>query len=122
MFSTNNSTHDHAQSQLPDGAIALLGKGWINEISFSPDGDWLAVASTIGIWIYNTDTGEELDLPTWHTSMITSVCFSPDGCTLASASWDTTVRLWDVPTGQPKRTFTDHTSSSISTLSLREGS
>lgn len=109
MFSPNNSTHDHAQSQLPDGATALLGKGFINEIRFSPDGDWLAVASAIGIWIYNTNTGEELDLSTWHTSIITSICFSPDGSTLASGHGDGTVQLWDVATRLHKTTFSEHT-------------
>jgi WD40 repeat protein len=29
------------------------------------------------------------------------VAFSPDGALLATASWDATVRLWEVATGQP---------------------
>ena len=29
-----------------------------------------------------------------------SVCFSPDGNTLASGSWDNSIRLWDVKTGK----------------------
>ena len=40
---------------------------------------------------------------------VTSVAFSPDGQTLASGSWDETIRLWDVATGQHKKTLTGHT-------------
>ena len=33
----------------------------------------------------------------------------PDGKTLASASWDKTIHLWDVETGERRKTFIGHT-------------
>ena len=36
-----------------------------------------------------------------HTNAVASVAFSLDGQTLASGSWDYSIRLWDVRTGKP---------------------
>merc|ERR1711998_754733 len=35
-----------------------------------------------------------------HSSSVNSVCYSPDGKTLASGSYDGTVRIWDVMSGE----------------------
>ena len=45
-----------------------------------------------------------------HTSRVTKIVFSPDGATLASASEDRTIRLWDVATGTHRHTLTGHQS------------
>ena len=75
---------DSPQWSLPEGAKARLGKGRISEIQYSPDGTRVAVASSIGIWLYDTATHQEVALLTGHTSGVASVAFSPDGRTIAS--------------------------------------
>ncbi len=43
-----------------------------------------------------------------HSKDVTSVAFSPDGKTLASGSWDSTIKLWDVASGRELRTLRGH--------------
>ena len=45
-----------------------------------------------------------------HTDSISRIVFSPDGMTLASASGDRTIRLWDVATGTHQHTLSGHES------------
>ena len=49
-------TQDSPQWGLPEGAKVRFSKGVLNEIQCSPDGTRLAVASGVGIWLYNTAT------------------------------------------------------------------
>jgi serine/threonine protein kinase len=43
-----------------------------------------------------------------HSSRITSLAWSPDGKTLASASYDKTIRLYDASTGKEQATYVGH--------------
>ena len=55
------SLNTFAQFDLPEGATQRIGKGAIWEIGYSPDGKILAVASSIGTWLYDAQTGVELN-------------------------------------------------------------
>jgi WD40 repeat protein len=43
-----------------------------------------------------------------HSDRVTGVAFCPDGSRLASASWDGTVKVWDVQSGQEVLTLRGH--------------
>ena len=103
----------------------------VRSVSFSPDGQILASGSsddTIRLWnaniiekgvLWNLETGEQVKENTdrhlrtleGHTESVYTIAFSPDGKTLASGSYDETVRLWDVNTGELLKTFEGHESS-----------
>ena len=105
----------NGQWGLPEGAKLRLGKGRITEIEFSPDGKLLAVASAIGVWLYDVPTFNEIALLTGHTTPVTNMSFSLDGQTLASVDDGSTSRngpticLWDVTTGTLLKTLPGHT-------------
>ena len=56
-----------------------------------------------------------------HTKVVWSVAFSPDGGTLASGSWDQTVRLWDVEIEQLLHILTGHTNEVLSVAFSLDG-
>ena len=107
LFVQESRAEDYTRWNLPEGALARLGKGPIQKVAHSSDGTRLAVGNRIGIWIYNADTGEELALLTGHQDWrLDSVAFSPDGTALASSDWlNDAVYLWDVATGTLKDTL-----------------
>ncbi|HEX4588339.1 MAG TPA: c-type cytochrome domain-containing protein, partial [Gemmataceae bacterium] len=88
--------------------------GAVDDLKFSPDGTTLAVAGgqpsargdlrlfRVADWSLTATLGG-------HTDVIASVAFSPDGSKLASASFDKTVRIWDLAKRQPLHTLTGHT-------------
>ena len=56
-----------------------------------------------------------------HSSSVNSVAYSPDGQTLASGSSDTTIKLWNVRTGNLLQTFTGHSNGVISVAYSPDG-
>ena len=77
---------DYRTWHLPDSAIVRLGKGSIESVAFSSDGQRLIVASSIGVWLYDVATSRELALlPTesWVGAL------SPHGTILALLPGDT---------------------------------
>jgi WD40 repeat protein len=79
-----------------------------NTLAFSPDGRLLAVGSSLGIYFFDFQTGQEVRfIPT--QTWVRSLAFSPDGETLVTGSYDLLVRLWRVSDGRLLHEFTGHT-------------
>ncbi len=106
FLSTVYAQPDYTRWGLPDGAIARLGKGGVNEIAYSPDGKLLAVATNTGIWLYDVETTQELALMD-ATAEVNTVAFSPDGKMLVSAHHGK-IGLWDVATKTQIAIFDAH--------------
>lgn len=105
---------------------------WIWSVAVSPDGRIGATASgplnlpasgqaDTSIRLWDLQTGEELYVFEGHTNTVSSVAFSPDGKTLASAAWDNVVRLWDVETRKEIGQFTGHTDRVLSVAFAPDG-
>jgi hypothetical protein len=79
----------------------------VEEVAFSPDGTLLAVASAeeVGgefmpvVKLWDGRLGTEAALLV-HSDPVTGLAFSPDGSLLAAATFDGSVWLWDVSSGE----------------------
>lgn len=92
------SNSDVSTWALPEGAIGRLGRGRINDLAFSPDGESLAVATTIGVWLYELATLEPIALWETERGLVSTVAFSPDGQWIATSNWDGVIKVWDAET------------------------
>lgn len=96
--------------------------GSVHSVPFSPDGELIASASddtTFRFW--NTHNGTSTSPPLQiyhkvllssehHASLVLAIAFSPDGASIALASKDQTVVVWNVASSSPMFVLSGHSS------------
>ena len=103
VVSLNTIAEDTSRWGLPEGAKARLGRGRTFDLTYSPDGTRLAAASSTGVWLYDSATGDPVSLlRLGNIFSATRVAFSPDSRTIVSYS--DVLRMWDAETGELRYT------------------
>ncbi|CAJ0641939.1 2030_t:CDS:2 [Entrophospora sp. SA101] len=83
-------------------------------LTVDPSGEIVCAGSmdSFEIFVWSVQTGKLLDILAGHEGPISSLTFNPSGVTLASGSWDASVKVWDV-FGRSKNVETFKNSSDV---------
>ncbi|KAL1739046.1 WD40-repeat-containing domain protein [Schizophyllum fasciatum] len=103
----------HSRRPIKVDAFAKSEQGDLTSLSWSPDGELLAVGSYDQVFRIITAEGKMYFSHAQHTGPIFVVRFSPDGKYVLSASLDSTVGLWDVANKRLVRQYHTHTDSCL---------
>uniref|UniRef100_A0A183BP09 Small ribosomal subunit protein RACK1 n=1 Tax=Globodera pallida TaxID=36090 RepID=A0A183BP09_GLOPA len=96
--------------------------GWVTQIATNPLNKNMLVSSsrdkTIVVWTLDESgsvlTGKPVKSLHGHGHFVSDVVMSSDGQYALSGSWDKTLRLWDLNTGQTTRQFVSHSQDVLS--------
>ncbi len=86
-------------------AIEFMQPKTCRAVALSPDGKQLVVAVDWEAKVYDIERQQVRFELKGHKGAVSAVSYSPDGSTIATASWDEKVKLWDAATGRERATF-----------------
>lgn len=98
--------------QIPDQTsyreVSILGHGSANSIAWSPDGDSLIVAGSLGLWLYEDNFQVVTHLVSTSEEVL-QVVWSPDSTQIAGTTDNHQIYIWDASNGTLLRILQGYT-------------
>ncbi len=85
---------------LPEDAIARLGKGRSAKFALSPNNEYFAVGTLIGLWWYEMSSKSPIALWETERGMISTLDLSQSGEWIATGSYDGIIKVLDIESGE----------------------
>ena len=103
------------------GVFKMRNRSYFAEVS--PDEKWLLTSYCNGpnLEVRDAVSCDSVGLLKGHSNSISSVSFSPDGRKVVTASWDKTIRIWDINSRMCSDTLIGHTDLVFSARFSRDG-
>lgn len=97
--------------------------GQFLSLSVDPSGELVTAGSAepFEVYVWNLQTGKLLDILTGHTGPVCQLTFQANGGVLVSASWDGTVKLWELYKGNVPSESLQHSTDVVCVASRPDG-
>ena len=82
--------------------VLLFHEGQVDAVAALPQGRFASAGADGRVAIWEAGRSAPISVLQGHSAPVVALAVSPDGSTLASASWDASVRLWPLSGGEPR--------------------
>ncbi len=93
------SASHRATLALPEGTIARLGQGTVEDVVFTPDGTALIVGTSIGLWWYELESQSPNALQETEQGGVYTLSISRNNRWIATGSGNNRLKMWDMHRG-----------------------
>ena len=95
-LTTTIHAKDYSTYNLPEGALMRLGKGRLIDAKFFYTVDKLAILTNVGVWIHDSNTGEELTFLIEDYHEPKNFDISSDDSMIAIGTLQGNILVWDL--------------------------